>query len=175
MGDKSAVWYGAIVRGDAPVSIGAHSQITDKAILGGNTTIGSNVFVGMRASIAGATVKDGAVIGMAATVGEGATIGEGAYVAPGAVVPPGATVAAGKVVAGAPASELRAVSEDEAASLTRSMQAYSQLSVFHVLETRKDWMEVDQDKRDRKWRDDRSEDYGAALGLLEKNPRAQVW
>ena len=49
------------------------------------------------------------------------------------------------------------------------------MSVFHVLETRKDWMEVEQDKRDRKWREDSSEDADAALGLLEKNPRAQVW
>jgi len=176
IGDYSSVWYGAIIRGDpSSVSIGRRSSIADKAMLSGKTSIGSGVFVGMGAVITSATIQDNATIGMAATIGEGATVEAGAYVAPGAVVAPGMTVGAGQVVAGAPATLLRTVTPEESAAMARSVEAYVQLSAIHSAEACKEFLEIEQDKSDKKWRDERTEDGDSALGLLEKNPRAQVW
>lgn len=36
------------------------------------------------------------------------------------------------------------------------------------------FLEIEQDKSDRKWREERSSDYDSSLGTLEKNTRAQV-
>jgi len=108
LGDHVSVWFGAVIRGDeAPVSIGAESNVQDGAVLhvsaGAPCRVGRRVTIGHRAVVHGCTVADGALIGMGAIILDGAQIGHGAIVAAGAVVPPGMVVPADTVVRGVPA------------------------------------------------------------------------
>jgi len=179
VGKKSSVWYGAVVKGDShTVSIGSESVIKDLAMLttgNGTISIGNNVVVGAGAVINGATVEDDAVIGAAATLGDGVVVGKGAFVAPGSNVEPGTSVPAGQVFGGNPAAVLRSLTEEEAAKLAAAQSAYVELSTYHQEELRKTALEIEQDKSDRKWDEERSQDYDAHIGILQHTPRAQVW
>jgi len=112
---------------------------------------------------------------MGSTIGDGASVGKGAYVAPGAVVEAGATVPAGQLVSGNPAAVVRALSEGEVLGLANTTEALVQLGEMHNKECMKGFIEIEQDKTDAKWVEERSIDYDSSLGLLERNPRAQVW
>jgi len=178
MGSRSNVWYGAILKGDvSAISIGANSSIKDRAIIApsaaGTVIIGSNVLVGQGAIIGNATLKDGSVVGMGSSVGDGAIVEEGAYVAPGSVVGAGTTVPAGKVFSGF--AVLRDLTSEEMSRLAAASEALTQLGAKHAEEAYKTFLEIEQDKSDAKWKFERTLDSDGALGLLEKNPRAQVW
>lgn len=172
------MWYGAIVKGDlAAISIGANTSIKDRAIIApsgaGSVSIGNNVLVGQGAVIGAATLKDDAVIGMGATIGDGAVVEAGAYVAPGANVAAGSTVPAGQLFSGT--AVLRAVTKEESVRLAAAKEALTQLGGKHAEEAYKGFLEIEQDRSDAKWSRERTLDSDGALGLLEKNPRAQVW
>ena len=177
VGSRSNVWYGAILKGDlAAISIGTNSSIKDRAIIApssaGSVSIGNNVLVGQGAVIGNATLQDSAVIGMGATVGDGAVVEAGAYVAPGSIVDAGATVPAGKVFSGT--GVVRDLTAEESTRLAASSEALTQLGAKHAEEAYKGFLEVEQDKTDAKWQMERTLDSDGALGLLEKNPRAQA-
>ena len=125
------------------------------------------------AVIGNATIADGALVGMGATVGDAAVVEAGAYVAPGSVVEAGSTVPTGKVFSGS--SVVRDLSEEEASRLGAAREALTQLGAKHAEEAYKGFLEIEQDKTDAKWAAERTLDSDGALGLLEKNPRAQVW
>ena len=59
--------------------------------------------------------------------------------------------------------------------LEADKEALIQLGAKHAEEAYKGFLEIEQDKSDAKWKFDRTLDSDGALGLLEKNPRAQVW
>ena len=177
VGSRSNVWYGAILKGDlAAISIGTNSSIKDRAIIApssaGSVSIGNDVIVGQGAVIGNATLQDSAVIGMGATVGDGAVVEAGAYVAPGSMVDAGATVPAGKVFSGT--GVVRDLTAEESTRLAASSEALTQLGAKHAEEAYKGFLEVEQDKTDAKWQAERTLDSDGALGLLEKNPRAQA-
>ena len=178
VGSRSNVWYGAILKGDASaITIAANTSIKDRVVIApsgaGSVTIGSEVLVGQGACIGNATIKDKAVIGMGSTVGDGAVVESGAYVAPGSIVAAGETVPAGKLFSGS--AVLRDLTEEESGRLEAAKEALIQLGAKHAEEAYKGFLEIEQDKSDAKWKFDRTLDSDGALGLLEKNPRAQVW
>lgn len=178
VGSRSNVWYGAIVKGDlSEISIGANSSIKDRAIIApssaGSVRIGNSVLVGQGAVIGNATLQDSSVIGMGAVIGDGAVVEAGAYVAPGSTVEAGATVPAGKVFSGT--KVVRELTSEESTRLAASCEALTQLGAKHAEEAYKGFLEIEQDKTDAKWQFERTLDSDGALGLLEKNPRAQVW
>ena len=175
VGASSNVWYGAILKGDlSKISIGSHCSIKDRVIIaptGGSVSIGNNVLICQGAVIGAATLKDHAVIGMGSTVSDGAVVEAGAYVAPGSTVT--GTVPAGKVFSGT--AVLRDLTADESARLAAASEALTQLGAKHAEEAYKGFLQIEQDKTDKKWKFERTLDADGALGLLEKNPRAQVW
>src|SRR6266478_7154981 len=80
--DHSSVWFGATLRGDnETISIGAHSNVQDSAVLhtdpGFPLSIGVNVSIGHQAMMHGCTVGEGSLIGIQSIVLNGATIGKG--------------------------------------------------------------------------------------------------
>ncbi len=92
MGEDSAVWFGAVVRGDVHyIKIGARSNIQDLSMVhvthhkrddmsdGHPTIIGNDVTVGHRVMLHGCTIEDACLIGMSATILDGAVIGKGIY------------------------------------------------------------------------------------------------
>lgn len=129
LGEDVSVWFGAVVRGDeAPVTIGARSNVQDGAILhvsaGFPCEIGEGVTIGHAAVVHGCTVEDGALIAIHATVLDGARIGAGAMVGAGAVVPPGMEVPPGMLALGVPARVVGPLSEGQRGQTRTAMEHY---------------------------------------------------
>ena len=91
LGEDVNVWYGVAIRGDdAPITIGARTNIQDNAVVhvdpDAPNTIGADVTIGHGAIVHGVEVGDYCLIGMGSTVLGGSKIGEGAIIGAGALV-----------------------------------------------------------------------------------------
>ncbi|MBS7251512.1 MAG: gamma carbonic anhydrase family protein [Candidatus Freyarchaeota archaeon] len=131
IGEKSSVWYGAVIRADfAPVRIGRCTAVEDNCVIHGGreTTIGDEVLIGHAAVVHGCKIGNGAVIGSGATVFTGAEIGEYAVVAMGAVVLENMRVEPKTLVAGIPAKKMRQLNETEKQALTMGSKIYAELA-----------------------------------------------
>ena len=133
IGAGSSVWPCAVIRGDvAPITIGARTNIQDGAILHGATgvavTIGDGVTVGHGAIVHGCTVGDGALVGMGSIILNGAVIGEHALIGAGSLVTENLEVKPRTLAFGSPAREIRALTDEEVASLDDSARLYVRLA-----------------------------------------------
>lgn len=116
LGERSSVWYGAILRGDNDrIVVGAETNLQDGTIVhvdeGVPCLIGRRVGVGHRALLHGCTVEDECLIGMSSTILNRAVIGTGSVVAAGALVPEGMKVPPGSLVMGVPGRVVRPVDD----------------------------------------------------------------
>ena len=116
LGERSSVWYGAILRGDNDrIVVGAETNLQDGTIVhvdeGVPCLIGRRVGVGHRALLHGCTVQDECLIGMSSTILNRAVIGTGSVVAAGALVPEGMKVPPGSLVMGVPGRVVRPVDD----------------------------------------------------------------
>lgn len=130
LGDGASVWFGAVIRGDnTPIVVGARSNIQDGAVLhsdlGYKLNVGEGVTVGHRAILHGCTIGDGALIGMGATVLNGARVGAGCLVGAGALVTEGLSFRPGRLILGAPAKDVRPLTDEEATRLRASATGYA--------------------------------------------------
>jgi len=176
LGDRSSVWYGAILRGDVnSIEVGDNTNLQDgvvvhvaKTALGppSPTSIGSNVTIGHAAMIHACTIEDGSLVGMGATLCDGCKVEKGAIVAAGALVTPGTVVPSGEVWAGRPAKLLRKLEEGEAEFIARSADNYALLAAQHAEENAKTFPELEADKARRRDRALRDPDYDSHLGLM---------
>ncbi|MFB0563804.1 MAG: gamma carbonic anhydrase family protein [Candidatus Lokiarchaeia archaeon] len=129
IGEKSSVWYGAVIRADfAPIRIGRLSAVEDNCVLHGHIIIGDEVLIGHAAVVHSCKIGNGAVIGTGSIVFSGAEIGERAVVAMGAVVLENTKVDSRVMVAGVPAKKMRELNDSEAKILTWGAQTYADLS-----------------------------------------------
>jgi carbonic anhydrase/acetyltransferase-like protein (isoleucine patch superfamily) len=133
LGERTSVWYGAVLRGDlAPITVGDESNVQDNAVFhvdeGYPTVIGCGVVVGHGAIVHGATVEDGCLIGMGAIVLTGAHIGEGSLVAAGAVVGERKRIPPRSLVAGVPAKVLGVVTDEMRAKIAGGVAHYVALA-----------------------------------------------
>ena len=129
LGEDVSVWFGCVIRGDdAPITIGARTNVQDGAVIhcdtGAAQRIGSDCTIGHRAMLHGVEIGDDVLIGMSATVLGGAVIGDGAVVAAGAVVKENAVVPPRTLVAGVPARVVREVSDKELAFMKHAIPHY---------------------------------------------------
>lgn len=136
LGENTSVFYSAVLRGDGDeIVIGDGTNLQDGVVVhvddGVPTRVGRDVTVGHRAVLHGCTVGDGALIGMSATVMNNAVIGTGSMVAAGALVTPGKVYGPGVLIAGAPARELRPLTEAERDYLVRNAAHYRELAAAH--------------------------------------------
>ncbi|MGH7531934.1 MAG: gamma carbonic anhydrase family protein [Gemmatimonadales bacterium] len=116
LGERSSVWYGAILRGDNDrIVVGDETNLQDGTIVhvdeGVPCLIGRRVGVGHRALLHGCIVEDECLIGMASTILNRAVIGTGSVVAAGALVPEGMKVPPGSLVMGVPGRVVRSVDD----------------------------------------------------------------
>ncbi|MEB3294824.1 MAG: gamma carbonic anhydrase family protein [Synechococcales bacterium] len=135
LGEGVSIWYGAILRGDVErITIGAHSNIQDGAILHGDpgkpTCLGEYVTVGHRAVVHSAVVEQGCLIGIGATVLDGVRVGAGSIVGAGAVVTK--DVPAGSLVVGIPGKVVRSLSPEEIEGLKTHAEHYEKLALVHA-------------------------------------------
>ena len=129
LGEKSSVWYGAVLRGDlGGVQVAEESNIQDNCVLhadpGFPLTVGAGVTVGHGAILHGCTVGDGSLIGMGAIILNGAVIGRNCIVGAGALVTSGKVFEDGSLILGSPAKAVKQLTPEEIAGIKKSSAHY---------------------------------------------------
>ncbi len=132
IGDRSSVWFGAVLRGDlSRIEIGERCSIQDTAVIHCAidlpTVIGDEVTIGHGALLEGCTIEEGAVVGMGAVVLQHAHVGERTMIAAGGVVPERMTVGPGVLAAGVPVTERKALSGSAARWSEMAVEDYQDL------------------------------------------------
>ncbi len=118
IGEKSSIWFGAIVRGDVnSIRIGKRTNIQDMTMCHVTSrkfdlVVGDDVVCGHSVILHGCHVGNGCVIGMGATILDGVEIGDNCVVAAGAVCREGTKFPAGSLIAGVPATVKREVPDE---------------------------------------------------------------
>lgn len=136
LGERSSVWYGAVLRGDTEsIRVGARTNVQDGCVLhadpGYPAVVGDDCVVGHRAVVHGCEIGAGCLIGMGATVLNGAKIGEGSIVAAGALVPEGKEYPPRSLIVGVPARRVREVTEEQTQDIARGVQNYLDRAASH--------------------------------------------
>ena len=136
LGEKSSVWYGAVLRGDtAPILVGERTNIQDGCVLhadpGYPATVGEGCVVGHNAVVHGCEIGDGCLIGMSATLLNGARIGAGSIVAAGALVPEGREFPPRSLIVGSPAKRVREVAGEQTQDVARGVRTYIERATEH--------------------------------------------
>jgi gamma-carbonic anhydrase len=129
LGDRSSVWYNAVLRGDLNrIVVGHHTNIQDGAVLhladDSPCLVGNWVTVGHGAIVHACTVGDEVLIGMGATILDGAVIGDQSIIGANALVTQQTEVPSGSLVLGSPARVVRALSGDERARIRHWADKY---------------------------------------------------
>ncbi len=112
LGEDTGIWYGVAIRGDdAPISIGARTNIQDNAVVhvdpDAPNIIGADCTIGHGALVHGVEVADYVLIGMGAILLGGCKIGEGAVIGAGAVVLENTEIPPFSLVVGSPGKVIR--------------------------------------------------------------------
>jgi carbonic anhydrase/acetyltransferase-like protein (isoleucine patch superfamily) len=136
LAENSTVWFGATLRGDNEViSIGAHSNVQDSAVLhtdpGFPLNVGARVSIGHQAMMHGCTVGEGSLIGIQSVVLNGAVIGKGCLVGAGALITERKVFADGTLILGAPARAVRELSAEERENLLEVAANYAQRGAYY--------------------------------------------
>jgi len=135
LGDRSSVWYNAVVRGDINrIEIGDHSNIQDNAVIhladDFSCVIGNWVTVGHSAVVHACKVGDESLIGIGAVVLDGAVIGRQCVIGAKALITPGTEIPDGSMVFGAAGRVVRALSKDEREKLKIWAEKYVENAAY---------------------------------------------
>lgn len=130
IGARSTIWAGVVIRGDnEPVHIGEATSIQEGTIIhtdkGCPVNIGNNVTVGHQAMLHGCTIEEGALIGIQAVVLNNSVIGKEAIIGAGAIVTEGKVFGARKMAIGAPAKEVKDVSDEFVERIAKGTLGYA--------------------------------------------------
>ncbi|MDO7653321.1 MAG: gamma carbonic anhydrase family protein [Porticoccus sp.] len=146
LGDDVSVWPGAVIRGDMHrITIGNRSNIQDNAVLhishasdfnpgGWPLTIGDDVIVGHGAILHGCTLGNRILVGNGAIVNDGVIVEEEVMIGSGCVVPPGKVLKSGYLYVGAPAKQVRALTDKEKQFFSYSPSNYVKLKDQYLAE-----------------------------------------
>lgn len=124
IGENSAVWPGAVIRGDlGPIRIGRNCQIEDNAVVHGGKTlrIGDNVTIGHSAVIHCLKIGDSVLVGNNATVLDDAEIGDYCIIGANSMVRPDQKIPSRSFVVGVPAAIKREFSSDDLEEMYHKM------------------------------------------------------
>jgi carbonic anhydrase/acetyltransferase-like protein (isoleucine patch superfamily) len=130
LGDDVSVWYNSVVRGDChSITIGDRTNIQDNCaihVTAGkySTVLEEEVTLGHGAIVHGAIVRKGALIGIRATVLDGADVGASAFIGAGALVVPRTVVPPRTLWLGAPAKQVRVLTDAEVKDLEHFHRNY---------------------------------------------------
>ncbi len=131
VGEKSSIWYHAVVRGDdGPIRIGKYSNVQDNCTIhldaGHEVIIGDYVTVGHGAIVHGCKIGNHCLIGMGAIILNGAVIGENCIIGAGALITQDREIPAGSMVLGSPGKVIRELTEEEIAGITKNAVHYAE-------------------------------------------------
>ena len=118
VGEKSNIWYHAVVRGDSDsITIGKYSNVQDNCTVhvdtGHPVEIGDYVTIGHGAVVHGCKIGNRCLIGMGAIILNDAVIEDDCVIGAGALIAQGKTIPKGSLVVGNPGRVMRSVSEEE--------------------------------------------------------------
>jgi len=135
IGDRSSVWYNAVVRGDINrIVIGHSSNIQDNAVIhladDYPCLIGDYVTVGHSAIVHACTIGNECLVGMGAVVLDGAEIGDQCLIGAKALVVGGMKVPPGSLVLGSPAKIVKQLSPKEREDLKYWATKYVENSAY---------------------------------------------
>lgn len=137
IGDRSSVWFNAVLRGDVgPIRIGHETNIQDGTVIHGTfgrffATIGHRVTIGHSVVLHGCTIADLCLIGMGSIVMDDAVIPSGSIVGAGSLVTEGARFEPGWLIIGRPAKAIRPLRAAEVAFLDKSADNYLLYSTWY--------------------------------------------
>jgi len=139
LGERASIWFGAVLRGDnEPITVGEHSNVQEHAVLhtdpGFPLVVGPRVTIGHQAMLHGCTIGEGSLIGIQAVVMNGAVIGAQSLVGAGAIVTEGKQFPERSLILGAPAKVVRALTEQDLATLAASADNYSRRGARYARE-----------------------------------------
>ncbi len=129
LGDDSSVFFQSVLRADInAIRVGARSNLQDHCTvhLASDipTVVGDDVSVGHRCILHACTVGDRVLVGMGSILMDKAVIGEDSIVGAGSLVPKGKVFPPGSLIVGSPARLVRALTEEEKASIPKLAAKY---------------------------------------------------
>lgn len=141
LGPRASVWFGAVIRADnTTILIGEESNVQDGAVghsdPGAPLTIGVRVTIGHQAIVHGCTIADDCLIGMGARILNGAVVGPECLVGAGALITEGKIFDGGGLIVGAPAREVRPLTDAEKAAIRVSAAHYAQKAERYAVSLR---------------------------------------
>jgi carbonic anhydrase/acetyltransferase-like protein (isoleucine patch superfamily) len=141
VGPDSSVWFGAVLRGDAPeygITIGKRTSVQENCVVHvgrwGPTVVGDDVTVGHGAKFECCTIGDRSVVGMNAVILQRARIGAECVLAANTVVLEGAEIPDRSVVAGVPGIVKKTLEGGAAEWIQDGGQHYVRLSRKYLAE-----------------------------------------
>jgi len=129
IGEKSAIWYNAVVRGDmGSIIIGKYTNIQDNCVVHSPAVVGDYVTVGHAAVVHACIIHDKCLIGMNSTILDAAKINKNSVVAAGAVVTQEKEFPPGHLIMGVPAKAVRKLTVEEMDNIKNHALNYSKLA-----------------------------------------------
>ena len=130
IGEKSSVWFNAVIRGDVNyIRIGKRTNVQDGCVLHVAREkypliIGDEVTVGHNATLHACTIASHCLIGMGTVVMDGSEIGENCIIGAGSLVTPHTVISSGNMAIGSPAKIKRKLTDGEIRSIRDSANHY---------------------------------------------------
>lgn len=141
IGEKTSVWYGAVIRADmAPVIIGKNSNVQDNCVIHVGTKptkIGDGVTIGHGAIVHSAEIGDNVLVGMGSVVLDGAVVGKNSIIGAGAVVTGGTVIPENSLVVGVPGKVVKETGLKEAAANKANAVVYTTIANTYKKEQEK--------------------------------------
>lgn len=133
IGEKSSVWYNAVIRGDrGSIVIGKNSNVQDNCVIHCSdtltTTLGDYVSIGHGAIVHGCQIGENVIIGMNSTILNNAKIGNDSIVGASSVVTEGKEFPDRSLILGTPAKLIRKLTDEEVEKLKLNALIYVELA-----------------------------------------------
>lgn len=137
LGERSSVWFNAVLRGDInSIVVGHHTNVQDNAVLhladDYGCVVGNYVTIGHSAIVHACKVGDEVLVGMGSTILDGAVIGEQSLIGANALVTQGTRIPAGSLVLGSPAKVVRELTSDERSRFKYMAEKYVALARYYL-------------------------------------------
>ena len=137
IGDKSSVWFGAVIRGDDnSIRIGVGTNIQDLSVLHvdekHDMVIGDECIVGHRVIIHGAHIGNRCLIGMGSIIMNGAKVGDDCIIGAGALITEDAVIPPRSLVIGFPAKVKRSLTDEEVTMIPSLAAGYIKRSASYL-------------------------------------------
>jgi len=144
LGEKSSIWYGAVLRGDVNnIKIGNLSTIGDRSIIHVSsgepkgalpTIVGNKVTVEHGVILHACTLEDECRVETGATILDGVVVGKQSIVGAGSLVSAGKKIPSGELWSGVPAKFVRKLTPEEIQSISKSAEDSHLLATKHDAE-----------------------------------------